>query len=251
MCITKDTMRAMRFKFLLILLVCSATGYAQDIHVRVDTTQRIPRLGPNRLFHYDLCIGTGLITGPEQNGAATNWWSSSVSFAARGKLKLWSWESLVLDLGYRYDRYSINQKKVKRLPIDPLAHQRERISVSNFSVAFCNRISLGRHGNVQGRFIDAGVYADWAFRATNVYLDQFFDSNSPAGRARIKTKLSRLNYIEPVNYGLMFRVGSDNAAFFGQWRLNELIIDSEDRNYPDLPQLIVGFQVTGWLSGKY
>ncbi|MGL5888359.1 MAG: hypothetical protein ACRC3B_00660 [Bacteroidia bacterium] len=238
----------MRFKLsFLFALIVSAVA-AQDIHVKVDTTQSIPNIGANRRLHLDYCMGAGFITGPEQRGAGINWWSSSLSFSVRGKLKLWSWESLVADFGYRYDRYSIDQKQVKRLPVNPLTHQRERISVSNLSFSFCNRISLGKHGNVLGRFIDAGVYADWAFRATNVYLDQYYDSNSPAGRSRIKSKLSRLNYVERVNYGFMVRVGSDNASLFGMWRMNDLIKDSVDRNYPDLPKLIIGIQVSGLMS---
>ena len=249
MFITKDIMRAMRFKLsALFLLIVSAVA-AQDIHVKVDTTQQIPTIGPNRRFYLDYNIGAGFITGPEQRGAAINWWSSSLSYSIRGKLKLWSWDALVGDISYRYDRYSIDQKQPKRLPIDPLVHQRERISVSNLSFSLCNRISLGKHGNVLGRYIDAGVYADWAFRATNVYLDQYYDSNSPAGRARIKSKLSRLNYIEPLNYGIVVRAGSNNSALFGMWRMNELIKNSVDRNYPDLPQLIIGIQVSGLISG--
>lgn len=241
----------MRFKLTVLFALLLTAAAAQDIHVTVDTTQTISNIGPNRRFHLDHCVGAGFIAGPEERGASTNWWSSSVSYSVRGKLKLWSWEALVVDFGYRYDRYSIDQKSVKRLPIATLAHQRERISVSNLSFAFCNRISLAKHGNVLGRYIDFGVYGDWAFRATNVYLDQYYDSNSPAGRTRIKTKNSRLNYVQPFNYGVVFRWGSDDASLFGMWRMNDLIKDSADRNYPDLPQLIIGVQVSGLMSVKH
>jgi hypothetical protein len=237
----------MRFKLLTALLLLVLAAPAQSINESVDTTQAIPKFGANRRFHRDAYLGLGVITGPQQAGAYTNWWSSSLAFGLRGKLKLWSWESLVLDLGYRYDRFSLNQKKVKRLPVDQLAHQRERISVHNLSTTFCNRISLGKHGDVLGRFLDVGIYGDLVFRTTNVYLDQYYDSNSEmANRFRIKSRLSRLPYIQPANYGLVVRLGSNNSSFFGMWRMNDLVKDSADRNYPDLPRLVVGIQISGF-----
>lgn len=228
------------------LLCCAFVSKAQTVVVSrdVDTTGKISNFGPNRLFYFSTLGQLGAKPGPQVYGAQTNWWSSSIAYGVRGKLKLCYWNSLVMDVDYRYDRFSMRQKTPKLPPLISTVHQRERISLHNISFAFCDRINFKRRGNVLGNWLDLGVYADQVFRSANVFLDQHFDSNSPNGyRFKSKTTITRLPYIEKFNYGVTVRLGFGEAGFFAQWRINSLFkYDSE--NNRDLPKLTVGVEYT-------
>ncbi len=207
----------------------------------VDTTGKISKFGPNRLFYFSLYNQLGLMPGPQVYGAQTNWWSSSFAYGVRGKLRLFYWNALVMDVCYRYDRYSIRQNTPKLAPLIPANHVRERISLHNFSVTFCDRINFRRRGNVLGDWIDLGVYADNIFRSTNVFLDEHYDSDGASGfHYKVKTKIVRLPYIEKVNYGLTFRMGSEMNSLFIQYRMNDLF-NYNSPNNRDLPKIIIGF----------
>jgi hypothetical protein len=217
------------------------------VDITVDTTGKIPKFGPNRLFFVHGLCQLGEKSGPQVYGLQTNWWSGSIEYGVRGKLKLWSWEALVMDAGYRYDRYSMRKDTPKLIPLDPTIHQRERISDHNFSGSFCDRINFGKRGNVMGSWLDFGVYADWSFRTSNVYVDQHYDSNSPSGyRYKNKTKITRLPYMEKTNYGLTVRFGGDYGGVFAEWRMNNIIKKNYTTGDRDLPKLTIGIEFYMW-----
>lgn len=212
----------------------------------VDTSGAISKFGPNRLFFATFNSHFGLMPGPQVYGSQTNWWSTSLLYGIRMKLKLFYWNALVMDVSYRYDRYSIRQNTPKLAPLISTPHVRERISLHNFSVSFCDRINFRRRGNVLGNWIDFGVYADNVFRSTNVFVDSHYDSNSPSGyRYKVKTKIVRLTYIEKINYGVTIRFGSAFNYFFMQYRMNDLF-NYDSPNNRDLPKVIIGMGVSGW-----
>ncbi|MGL4595921.1 MAG: hypothetical protein ACRCYO_00240 [Bacteroidia bacterium] len=235
------------FKFLLVVFLAFASDLAAQkelLNIQVDTTTKIPNWGPNRRHYFQQYIGLGIMPGPMEKGAKTNWWSTSLLYGYRYKLKLWSWNALVVEGAYRHDRYSINQKQTKLLPVDPLRHQRERISLHNITGAFYDRINLGKRGNVLGRWIDLGVYADYAFRVSHVYLDQYYDSNSfQGGQVRRKTRVTRLPFANKLNYGASVRYGSYFYAIWVNYRMTDIIKYPEGATAtPDLPKIVVGME---------
>ena len=212
----------------------------------VDTNATISKFGPNRLFFVSYFSHLGAMLGPQVYGAQTNWWSSSIAYGIRMKLKFFYWNALVMDISYRYDRYSIRQNTPKLLPLGTANHVRERISLNNFSVALCDRINFRKRGNVLGSWLDLGVYADNVFRSSNVFLDRHYDSNGAAGyNYKVKTKIVRLPYIEKVNYGLTLRFGGEYYSFFAQYRMNDLF-NTDTPNNRDLPKLMFGIGFAGW-----
>jgi hypothetical protein len=212
----------------------------------VDTSGKIAKFGPNRLFFISPYAHFAFMPGPQVYGAQTNWWSSSFGYGLRAKLKLFYWNSIVLDAIYRGDRYSMRQNTPKLAPLTTQSHVRERISLSNFSIAFCDRINFRKRGNVLGNWLDFGVYGDNVFRSTNVFVDEHYDSNSPAGyRHKQKTTLVRLPYIETINYGFTLRWGGEFGSFFVQYRVND-IFNYDSPNNRDLPKLMIGMAFSGW-----
>lgn len=212
----------------------------------VDTTGKISKFGPNRLFFAHPFGQFGAMEFPQVYGAQTNWWSCSLAYGLRMKLKLFFWNALVVDAAYRYDRYSIRQDTPKLLPLSSDNHVRERISLHNFSVTACDRINFRRRGNVLGIWLDLGVYADDILRSTNVYVDRHYDSNGTSGYSyKSKTTIARLPYLEKVNYGLTIRTGGEFTSMFIQYRMNDLF-NYDSSNNRDLPKLIFGIGFAGW-----
>lgn len=216
------------------------------LHKEVDTSGVISKFGPNRLFFASIYCNLGALPGPQVYGAQTNWWSSSLAYGIRMKLKLWSWNSFVWDIGYRCDRFSIRQKVPKLLPLIPGNHVRERITLHNWSFTFCDRINFGKRGNVLGNWLDFGVYGDDVFRSVNAFLDQHYDSNGAQGyNHRTKTTISRLAYIEKLNYGVTIRAGGEYMSVYIQYRVNSLF-SIETPNNRDLPKINAGITFSGW-----
>lgn len=212
----------------------------------VDTTGKISKFGPNRLIFVSPYGCFGMMPLPQVYGAQTNWWSSSLTYGIRGKLRLFYWNALVMDVAYRYDRYSIRQNTPKLPPLITANHVRERISLHNFSVAFCDRINFRKRGNVLGSWLDLGVYADNVFRSTNVFVDRHYDSNGASGyNYKVKTTIVRLPYIDKLNYGFTIRFGGEFYSFFAQYRVNSLFT-TDTPNNRDLPKLMIGTSFAGW-----
>jgi hypothetical protein len=231
--------------FALYMLFAFAELQAQTriISEEPDTSGEITKFGPNRFYYQHSLLALGNYYYQKQPGMHTD---GAVNFTTGGrlKLKIFSWESITYDFAYRLDNFTINQKQTKRAPLNTGVHQRERVTVHNMTMAFCNRFSFGRRGNIMGFWIDMGVYGDWAFSKSNVYLDRYYDSNSStAERYKVKTRLTRLKYIEPFNYGFTFRMGGDYGGVFANYRVNDLIKNASTTSYNDLPKLNIGLEI--------
>lgn len=228
----------------LLLTVLPAVAQRVVFNEEVDTTREIPRTGPNRLYFVHGLGQLGLITGPMDYGMYTNPWSATITYGARTKIKLWSWNALVIDFGYRFDNYSLKKRQSSIAPFFPAAHQRTRLGVNNLTFAFCDRINFGRRGNVMGNWLDLGVYGDLPFHSTYVYVDQYYDSNSPnGGRFKSKTRVTRLPWLSDFNYGFTVHLGGDMFGVFANYRVSDFVTDpSPATHYHDLPRLMIGIE---------
>lgn len=229
------------------ILLLSLTSFAQRkaVDVRVDTSSEIPRYGPNRFFFIHGLVQLGAITGPQDYSMEVNPWSWTLTYGARFKWKLWSWNAFVTDVGYRFDNYSLKKRQPGLPPFHPDLHQRTRVSVNNFSLVFCDRVNFGRRGNVLGNYLDLGVYGDWNFFTGYVYVDQYYLTNPvDGGQYKQKVHVSKLSYISQWNYGLTVRYGNDRFGVFARYRLNDFVTNPlPSTHYHDLPKLAVGIEL--------
>lgn len=241
-------MRKLSRNILLVLcVVLSVQLSAQRVLLeeRVDTTHEIPKFGPNRMWFTYPLVKIGVFTPPYEKGGVTNFWSTSLSYEIRTKLKLLKWNALVFDLGYRCDRFIINQDDTSYLPTYSGRHKRERLSTQNVTLTVCDRINFGRRGNIQGIYLDFGVYSDYVVRSAHVAVDEYYDSNSSvATHGKVRVKTTHLQFINRLNYGLTARFGWEWGSAFAMYRVSDLIIDDlPDSNYPDMPFITVGIEM--------
>lgn len=241
-------MRKLIFSFIVafcIVLPSESDAQRLLLHENVDTTNEIPTFGPNRTWYVYPLIKFGVFTPPYEKGGVTNFWSTTASYEIRTKLKLLKWNALVFDIGYRGDRFIINQNDTSYLPTYSGRHKRERLSTHNATIAVCDRINFGRRGNIQGIYCDIGLYADYVMRSAHLAVDEYYDSNSPvAGHAKVRVKTTRLQFINEINYGITARFGWEWGSAFVMYRMTDLIEDNlPDTDYPDMPFLSVGMEM--------
>lgn len=210
-----------------------------------DTTGIIPSYGKNRSIYVHELIKIGVFAPPYDDGLQLNFWNSSVSAEVRTKAKICSWNALVLDIGYRCDRFSIAKNATQVIPYFGQSIKRERVSMHNISFALCDRINFGRRGNILGIYLDYGFYGDYLFRASHLQVQEYYDSNSSgAQHVLIRSKETRLSYINQLNYGLTARFGWEWGSFYGMYRMTDLILDPDPlTHWPDFPKLVVGVEM--------
>jgi hypothetical protein len=228
----------------LMLLVTQLAAQRVLLSESVDTVNEVPMFGPNRsVFVYPL-VKIGVFTPPYEKGGVVNFWSSTVSGELRTKAKICRWNALVLDVGYRCDRFILSQDDTSYLPTYSGKHKRERLSTHNITFSLCDRINFGRRGNIQGIYLDFGFYGDYVARAAHFYVEEFYDSNSAAaGHTKLKVKNTDLPFINRLNYGFTARFGWEWGSVFAMYRMTDLIMDPPLTEYTDMPNISAGVEM--------
>lgn len=228
-------------------IVLSAHLQAQRILVQEspDTSGEIPMYGPNRSIYVHQLVKIGAFVPVYDSGIYLQPWNSSLSYELRTKAKICSWNALVLDFGYRCDRFIIKEDTAQVIPFLGLDHKRERITTHNVSFSLCDRINFGKRGNILGIYLDYGFYGDYVFRSSHMTVDEYYDSNSISGRhVKVKARSTRLAYINQLNYGLTARFGWEWGSFYSMYRMTDLILDPDALTpWPDMPRLVVGVEM--------
>lgn len=185
----------------------------------------------------------GIISGAESESLPVQLNSFSAAMGMRYKIKVCSWNKLAFDFGYRFHQFYIGQNDPKIFPLSSAVHDRERVSVNNFSVGIADRFIY--HADEKNTYwFDLGVYGDASFRTSNVYVDVVDDKTSPvADKSKVTTKNVHLNYLNKLNYGVTIRAGWNCYAVFATWRLSDLVKVSSTENQADLPALVIGVEL--------
>lgn len=240
-------MRRSVFKILLVLcIVLPAAVSAQRrlVEEMPDTSGEIPLYGKNRAIYLHQVVKLGAFMPVYDEGMFLNPFCTAMSYEFRTKAKICSWNALVLDIGYRCDRFSIDPDTSHIIPFYKANHKRARVSCHNLTFSLCDRINFGRRGNILGIYLDYGFYGDYVFRSSHLIVDEYYDSNAIGPRHVVnKSRMTKLAYINQLNYGLTARFGWEWGSFYGMYRMTDLILDPDAfTSWPDMPKLAVGIE---------
>ncbi len=231
---------------LLLCIFCTVHLSAQRIlvHEAPDTSAEIPSFGPNRAIFYYPLIKMGLFAPVYDKGMYLNPWCTSFSYELRTKAKICKWNSLVLDVGYRCDRFSIKENPDHTIPFFGTQCKRSRLSSHNVTFTLCDRINFGRRANIQGIYLDLGFYGDYVFRSSHYTVYEYYDSNSTSGdHVESTVRATKLPYINRLNYGFKASFGWEWGSFYGMYRMTDLIQDPNIYTpWPDMPKLSLGME---------
>lgn len=240
MCHLKDIPTLMNFKFLIIasgfLLTCffsNAQMVLLEEDVAADTVA--PTTGPNRTNFGHFYLSYGVPIADVHTGADIYIGRSfDFDFGYRYKRKLSRHYALGFEVFYKVQDFNLKQDSGKIVP-DTILHDKERLRFNNLGIGIYNRFNFGKRGDVVGNFIDIGVYGSWAYRLANITKDELPNGN------KVRTKITKLDYYEPINYGVVARIGFNRYVFYGTYRLSNLFKASS--NYPELPFISAGIQI--------
>lgn len=232
----------------LLMMFCAIVS-AQNVLLQEepDTTGEVPLFGRNRAVYAHPLIKLGAVIPVYEDGGEIGLLSTTGSAELRTKAKICSWKSLILDFGYRCDRYSIGKDDALGIPGFGGVHKRERLSLHNISFSLCDRINFGRRGNILGIYTDVGFYGDLLFRGAHLMVNEYYDSNSETAERTIqRVKQTHLPFLSRFNYGFTARFGWEWGSFFAMYRINDLVVDRPPLTiYSDFPRFMAGVEMYG------
>jgi len=206
---------------------------------------KLPSSGPNfrhfshLYFGFAFFIPEGKVMEVKTKPGST----TSLEFGWRYKLKLTNWLSIGSGLNYVNDIYDIKQNNDKLIP-DTVLHTKEKLRFNYIGSEFFIRFNFGKRGNIIGRFVDIGAYANYAFKVKHMFVDKV-DGNIPHRAGSQRVILYKLDYIEKFDYGVKGRIGVNRFVVTANYRLSYLFTDSYKAEVGDyyLPKFNLGIEI--------
>jgi hypothetical protein len=227
---------------LLILVALVSAAYSQIVVVDetvtpIDSTR--PDLGPNGKRMFNPFIGYHFAIPTETNDRAP------VSMGVSNGFRIgYMWKfriNNILSFGYLADFNTFNfrykQNAAKDFP-DTLIHQSQSIGINTAGAGLFFRINFdARRGNVMGHYIDLGAYADFNFSRYYKSKDENdFDEI-------VRTRISKLTFVEKYQYGLYAAIGLNRVTFFGRYRISDVFKSPYMSAEPPRLNVGIGFSV--------
>lgn len=227
---------------LILLILIPSLVFAQKILMEEDVagdTVR-PTRGPNLSKYTHVFMNFGMPVYKSVPGAEVNP-VGSLAFAigVRNKYKLCNYNSVGFDLAFDFKKYSMKQTDQKVLP-DDQQNDRELFRFSSVGVGIYDRITVGRRGNILGKYLDIAAWGSYNF------LRRHETRNKNEDGEKIEVRTSRLAYANHWVYGLEGRLGWNWIALKASYRLSDYFTASPA--YPELPRLGAGIEFM--LPGK-
>lgn len=240
----------MRQVIILLLCCVSLPLNAQKIllHKNIEDLYKDElKRGQNFTHYRHLYVNYGFILGGSEGAGADIEYgkSNALALGLRYKLRLSNIFAIGYSLQYSLYSYHIKQDSLKKIIPNDNIHQKEKLKFNNLGFEFYTRINFGKRGNLIGKFLDAGMYADWTFRAKHTYtekVDKFTNQNKGGIE---KTSIRDLSYIEEINYGLRSRIGINRYVITASYRLSNLFnneFHNEEYDF-EFPRFFIGLEI--------
>lgn len=153
--------------------------------------------------------------------------------------KFCSASALVFGLGYQQQAAEFNRGN--QFPIsNPLFH-RQTLTVGAMNVRILDRIFLNSSAKSTRSFIDFGGYVN-IFRSGTLITEYRYNPNVNGSHVGIEYA-RKLDYINPLEYGGMIRLGNQFLSVFFQYRLTNYFKSTS--GYADLPKSMFGICIGG------
>lgn len=184
--------------------------------------EETPKWGPNRANYFQIGFGYGNFL-PSSGAEETRLLATNLTdFRLQYKRKLTPFLAMVTEAAYQQANYRLNEEN--NSPLYQLGYEKEIIKTDGISGAWLIRINPDvKRGNHIGTYFEAGLYGTFLFMHRHVSITREADHFS----SRQKTIRRNLSFIDPFQYGLLFRAGWNGWALFYQYRFSTLIDDSE------------------------
>lgn len=227
---------------LTLFLLSAFTAYAQKplLNENPDDLYANKSWGKNRLHNISLNVGFGSyinINEPEEIKIYPVR-SNYSHIGLRYKLRFCNFYAWGLDLNWNTSNYSIKQNPSNAFP-DTLTHHKEYFNYHNFGLGFYNRFNFDvKRGNIIGKYLDIGIWGNWLFDAKHTFVEKF--ETPQHGAYESKTKLTKLNYLTDLHWGVNARLGINSFVIFANYRISDLL--NSKYNFEPTP-LVIGIEI--------
>jgi hypothetical protein len=242
----------MKSIFKLIVLFCGMLPFIGNAQTTLmdqpaqNPSERLQK-GPNSTYYQSGFWSFGVAIPIEESDSAQTASSAIWRYGTRGK---WRWSNTfagIWDLGWNRAAYRIEQDSAKNVFGRGQEFDQQKFVWNQLEAGAGIRVNVGKRGNYLGNFIDLGGYGEWGF-SVRQQLKQDVNPALKDGATKIKTTFGRLDYINPLNYGLAVRLGVNKLALWTKYRMSDQFKASdsvnEGKKYPELTRLQVGVEVT-------
>ena len=166
---------------LLFIIALMQISFSQDVlfNETVNSDSVIETKGPNLKHYKHTYIGFGFAAMQSENKSSNIELgpSSNFIFGYRNKLKISNFYAVGYDVSYNLSWYRLSQTKDKLTP-DAFQNDKERLTFQNLEFSVYNRFNFGKRGNIIGKFIDLGAYADWTFLCSHFIKNKISSQNN-------------------------------------------------------------------------
>lgn len=217
------------------------SGYAQNILLEKEVTDEVfnKQKGPNlKKFDHLYVVGNFYFdTGDEVEVKPIL--SNDFGFGYRYKYKLLSFYSVGFNLSFHRLNFNLPQEDGKRI-LNDIENDKERLVFTELDLELYQRFQIGKTGNMIGFFVDMGAYGGWIIGSRNIIRDEISGNETYPANVRV-VRYKNLDYTENLAYGLKVRIGYNNIAISGKYRLSDLF--KSDYNITELPHFAVGLEI--------
>lgn len=209
-----------------------------DVNKDVDTEE-----GPGKIHHQSGYLGFGAFVGPSENdslGLHKNG-SININYGYYSKWQPTRFFALGMLSGFDLNVYRLSQNN-KKAYIVPFQVQKEHFWQLNYGIQPFMRLNYAiKRGDHHGIYTDFGAYFAYSVLSRHSYRVKDASTSESS-----KVISRRLDYVNRLQYGAVFKIGIRGLTLYGKYRLNDLFKENDDGfNPPDLPKFTVGLQIMG------
>ncbi|PKP01627.1 MAG: hypothetical protein CVU11_14600 [Bacteroidetes bacterium HGW-Bacteroidetes-6] len=233
----------MRKSFVLFFCVVLLSGAQSQVVVMDETVTPLdtvrPDLGPNGKRMFNTVMGFHLVIPTEVNDRAP------VSLGASNGFRIgyvWKYRlNNVFSLGYMVDFNTFNfrykQNTIKDFP-DTIIHQSQSVGINTLGAAVFFRINFdAKRGNIMGHYLDLGAYAD-------LNISRYYRTKDENDLDEIiRTRVSRLSFIEKYQYGVYAAIGLNRFVLYGRYRFSDVFNSPYMSAEPPRLNVGIGFSI--------
>lgn len=138
----------------------------------------------------------------------------------------------VIGSGYNFEAFKLKDDS-STLYLDSVFHEKRKLRFQNITTNLGLKF-YAKKNNRTSSFLQLGVYYDFGTRSSYITWDEVNDM-------KFKSRIAKLKFINPNNYGVEIRLGYSQMSGFFRYRLTNRIKDIV--GYGFLPLINFGIQI--------
>ncbi|MCK5821694.1 MAG: hypothetical protein KAH17_07405 [Bacteroidales bacterium] len=148
----------------------------------------------------------------------------------------------IVEAVYNSDQFGLNCDKPSQIN-GATSYYKEQLIMHSAGINTLFRVNIDKkRGNHLGQYLEVGLFVDYLFISNHI---GFSDGSASSGKfKKVKVTESGLNYINPLQYGYMIRIGMDKYGLFYKNRFTYWINDPTINGFLPSHQLGIVYSFT-------